>query len=106
MAPSPILTVTCRLAYCSNCRACSSAGVLREVPTYFTVDARVQHKSGGGAVSARISTPSGGSTEAYVTDAGDGTYRVEYTAYEDGETCSRICALTILLKAGRYSLAQ
>lgn len=64
------------------------AGVLREVPTHFTVDARTQHKSGGsGTVSARISTPSGGTTEAYVTDAGDGTYRVEYTAYEDGETC-------------------
>ncbi|XP_075900104.1 filamin-C-like isoform X3 [Nelusetta ayraudi] len=61
-------------------------GVLREVPTHFTVDARAQQKSGGGGgvVSARISTPSGGATEAYVTDAGDGTYRVEYTAYEDG----------------------
>lgn len=64
------------------------AGVLREVSTHFTVDARTQYKSGGSCtVSARISTPSGGTTEAYVTDAGDGTYRVEYTAYEDGETC-------------------
>lgn len=65
----------------------STTGVLREVPTHFIVDAQAQHKSGAGSsVSARISTPSGGTTEALVTDAGDGTYRVEYTAYEDGET--------------------
>lgn len=28
-----------------------------------------------------------------MTDAGDGTYRVEYTAYEDGEIC---CSTTML----------
>ncbi|KAM6987097.1 filamin-C isoform 17-T17 [Aplochiton taeniatus] len=59
-------------------------GVLREVTTHFVVDARAQCKSGGSHVKARIVNPSGASTDAYVTDKGDGTYRVEYTAYEDG----------------------
>lgn len=61
-----------------------SAGVLREVTTHFTVDARAHHKSGAGQINACISNPSG-TTDAYITDKGDGTYRVEYTPYEDGE---------------------
>lgn len=62
------------------------------------MDARKQHKSGGSCtVRARISTPSGGTTEAYVTDAGDGTYRVEYTAYEDGETMLTLTAYDLKL---------
>lgn len=63
----------------------SFAGVLREVTTHFLVDARAHHKSGGSRVKAAISNPSGINTDAYVTDKGDGTYRVEYTPYEDGE---------------------
>ncbi|XP_075967349.1 filamin-C isoform X7 [Anarhichas minor] len=59
-------------------------GVLREVTTHFLVDARAHCKSGGSLVKAVISNPSGVNTDAYVTDKGDGTYRVEYTAYEDG----------------------
>ncbi|KAM6960914.1 filamin-C-like [Aplochiton taeniatus] len=59
-------------------------GVLREVTTHFIVDARAQRKSGGNHVKARIMNPSGGNTETYITDKGDGTYRVEYTAFEDG----------------------
>ncbi len=31
-----------------------------------------------------IISPSGTNTENYITDKGDGTYRVEYTAFEDG----------------------
>ncbi|XP_064198586.1 filamin-C isoform X3 [Anguilla rostrata] len=59
-------------------------GVLREVATHFVVDARVQNKTGGGHVKARIVNPSGSNTDAYITEKGDGTYQVEYTTYEDG----------------------
>ncbi|MGH0157328.1 UNVERIFIED_CONTAM: hypothetical protein FKN15_069828 [Acipenser sinensis] len=59
-------------------------GVLREVTTEFTVDARAQTKTGGNHIKARIVNPSGGKTDTYISDKGDGTYRVEYTAYEDG----------------------
>ncbi|XP_070848282.1 filamin-C-like isoform X6 [Chaetodon trifascialis] len=59
-------------------------GVLREVTTHFTVDARAHFKSGGSHIKACISNPSGTNTDAYITDKGDGTYRVEYTPYEDG----------------------
>ncbi|XP_034777813.2 filamin-C-like isoform X4 [Acipenser ruthenus] len=59
-------------------------GVLREVTTEFIVDARAQTKTGGNHIKARIVNPSGGKTDTYISDKGDGTYRVEYTAYEDG----------------------
>lgn len=63
-----------------------SAGVLREVTTHFIVDARAHYKSGGSKIKVSVSNPSGANTDAYITDKGDGTYRVEYTPYEDGET--------------------
>ncbi|NXS72476.1 FLNC protein, partial [Pandion haliaetus] len=59
-------------------------GVLREVGTDFTVDARALTKTGGPHVKARVVNPSGAKTDTYVTDHGDGTYRVDYTPYEDG----------------------
>ncbi|XP_070785141.1 filamin-C isoform X5 [Enoplosus armatus] len=59
-------------------------GVLREVTTHFIVDARAHYKSGGSHIKACVSNPSGANTDAYITDKGDGTYRVEYTPYEDG----------------------
>ncbi|KAM9407178.1 filamin-C-like isoform 15-T15 [Salvelinus alpinus] len=59
-------------------------GVLREVTTHFIVDARAKSKTGSSHVKARIVNPSGADTDAYITDKGEGTYRVEYTAYEDG----------------------
>uniref|UniRef100_A0A8C8D571 Calponin-homology (CH) domain-containing protein n=1 Tax=Oncorhynchus tshawytscha TaxID=74940 RepID=A0A8C8D571_ONCTS len=59
-------------------------GVLREVTTHFIVDARAKSKIGGSHVKARIVNPSGANTDAYITDKGEGTYRVEYAAYEDG----------------------
>ncbi|XP_054669068.1 filamin-C isoform X3 [Grus americana] len=59
-------------------------GVLREVGTDFTVDARALTKTGGPHVKARVLNPSGATTDTYVTDHGDGTYRVDYTPYEDG----------------------
>uniref|UniRef100_A0A9J8A9C4 Filamin C, gamma b (actin binding protein 280) n=1 Tax=Cyprinus carpio carpio TaxID=630221 RepID=A0A9J8A9C4_CYPCA len=59
-------------------------GVLREVTTHFVVDTRVHSKMGGNHIKVRIVNPTGANTDSYITDNGDGTYRVEYTAYEDG----------------------
>uniref|UniRef100_A0A8C8SLV3 Filamin C n=1 Tax=Pelusios castaneus TaxID=367368 RepID=A0A8C8SLV3_9SAUR len=59
-------------------------GVLREVTAEFTVDARSLTKTGGSHVKARVVNPSGAKTDTYLTDNGDGTYRVQYTAYEEG----------------------
>ncbi|XP_077400550.1 filamin-C isoform X3 [Vanacampus margaritifer] len=59
-------------------------GVLREVTTHFIVDARSVYQTAGGHVKAYISNPSGARTDAYITDKADGTYRVEYTPFEDG----------------------
>ncbi len=64
---------------------CILTGVLREVTTHFDVDTRVHSKMGGNHIKVRIVNPSGVNTDAYITDKGDGTYRVEYTAYEDGK---------------------
>uniref|UniRef100_A0AAQ4S922 Calponin-homology (CH) domain-containing protein n=1 Tax=Gasterosteus aculeatus aculeatus TaxID=481459 RepID=A0AAQ4S922_GASAC len=58
--------------------------VLREVTTHFIVDARALKKVGGNHVKVHIISPSGTTTETFITDKGDGTYRVEYTAFEDG----------------------
>ncbi|KAL8222548.1 UNVERIFIED_CONTAM: hypothetical protein K2H54_077363, partial [Gekko kuhli] len=59
-------------------------GVLREVTTEFTVDARSLTKTGGSHIKVRVINPSGAKTDTYITDNGDGTYRVQYTPYEDG----------------------
>ncbi|ETE61428.1 Filamin-C, partial [Ophiophagus hannah] len=59
-------------------------GVLREVTTDFTVDARSLTKTGGTHVQVRVINPSGAKTDTYITDNGDGTYRVQYTPFEDG----------------------
>lgn len=64
-------------------------GVLREVTTHFIVDARALNKVGGGHVKVHIINPSGTNTDSYITDKGDGTYRVEYTAFEDGKSRDR-----------------
>ena len=65
-------------------------GVLREVTTHFIVDARALNKVGGGHVKVHIINPSGANTDTYITDKGDGTYRVEYTAFEDGKRIEEI----------------
>ncbi|OCT57973.1 hypothetical protein XELAEV_18002841mg [Xenopus laevis] len=59
-------------------------GVFREATTDFNVDARALTKSGGPHLKTVVSNPSGNFTEAYVQDNGDGTYKVEYTPYEEG----------------------
>lgn len=60
------------------------AGVFREATTEFSVDARALTKTGGPHVKARVANPSGNLTETFVQDCGDGTYKVEYTPYEEG----------------------
>uniref|UniRef100_A0A2K6V5H7 Filamin A n=1 Tax=Saimiri boliviensis boliviensis TaxID=39432 RepID=A0A2K6V5H7_SAIBB len=59
-------------------------GVFREATTEFSVDARALTQTGGPHVKARVGNPSGNLTETYVQDHGDGTYKVEYTPYEEG----------------------
>ncbi|NWV02632.1 FLNC protein, partial [Ptilonorhynchus violaceus] len=59
-------------------------GVLREVGTEFTVDARALAPTGGPHVRAQVLNPSGTPIDTFVTDLGDGTYRVEYTPFEEG----------------------
>ncbi|KAI4554586.1 filamin-A isoform X2 [Ovis aries] len=59
-------------------------GVFREATTEFSVDARALTQTGGPHVKARVANPSGNLTETYVQDCGDGTYKVEYTPYEEG----------------------
>lgn len=63
-----------------------SKGVFREATTDFTVDARALTKSGGNHIKTRINNPSGSHTDSLIRDLGDGTYQVEYTPYEEGET--------------------
>uniref|UniRef100_A0A8C7FJZ9 Filamin C n=1 Tax=Oncorhynchus kisutch TaxID=8019 RepID=A0A8C7FJZ9_ONCKI len=59
-------------------------GVIKEVTTHFIVDARKMPKTSGDHLKACIINPSGTNTDTYITNKGDGTFRVEYTAYEDG----------------------
>lgn len=75
----------CALRFPLSSSVLQLPGVLREVTTEFTVDARSLTTTGGGHVTTRVLNPSGAKTDTYVTDLGDGTYRVQYTAYEEGE---------------------
>ncbi|XP_006010193.1 filamin-A isoform X2 [Latimeria chalumnae] len=59
-------------------------GVFREATTEFSVDARALTKAGGPHIKSRVSNPSGSLTDSYIQDNGDGTYKVEYTPYEEG----------------------
>uniref|UniRef100_A0A3Q3WU36 Calponin-homology (CH) domain-containing protein n=1 Tax=Mola mola TaxID=94237 RepID=A0A3Q3WU36_MOLML len=59
-------------------------GVLKDVTTHFIIDARSLSKVGGSHIKVHVINPSGTNTDAFITDKGDGTYRVEYTAFEDG----------------------
>uniref|UniRef100_A0A8B9I5S9 Filamin C n=1 Tax=Anser brachyrhynchus TaxID=132585 RepID=A0A8B9I5S9_9AVES len=61
------------------------AFVSQRVSTDFTVDARALTKTGGPHVKARVLNPSGAKTDTYVTDHGDGTYRVHHVevTYKD-----------------------
>ncbi|XP_053303290.1 filamin-B [Pleuronectes platessa] len=58
--------------------------IFREATTDFTVDARPLSRRGGDHVKAEVRNPSGALTDCQVTDEADGTYRVEYTPFENG----------------------
>lgn len=60
------------------------AGVFREATTDFTVDARALTKVGGPHIKAKIKNPSGAATDCSISDQNDGTYKVEYTPFENG----------------------
>lgn len=78
-----MLTIT--VACDPSLRSSLSIGVIKEVTTHFIVDARKMTKTFGDHLKACIISPSGTSTDTYITNKGDGTFRVEYTAYEDGK---------------------
>ncbi|KAK2120923.1 hypothetical protein P7K49_002309 [Saguinus oedipus] len=60
-------------------------GIFREATTEFSVDAWALTQTGGPHVKAHVPNPSGNLTETYVQDCGgDGTYKVEYSPYEEG----------------------
>uniref|UniRef100_UPI00398F5899 filamin-A-like isoform X3 n=1 Tax=Pristiophorus japonicus TaxID=55135 RepID=UPI00398F5899 len=59
-------------------------GVFREATTEFNVDARQLTNAGGNHIKTRITNPSGVLTDAVIKDKGDGTYKVEYTPFEEG----------------------
>uniref|UniRef100_UPI00358F87F3 filamin-C-like isoform X2 n=1 Tax=Myxine glutinosa TaxID=7769 RepID=UPI00358F87F3 len=60
-----------------------SRGVLREVATEFKVDTR-SVRPAGTKPRAKLVSPSGARSDIPLFDAGDGTYRAEYTSYEEG----------------------
>lgn len=49
------------------------------------MDARALTPHGGDHIKTLIRNPSGSCTDALISDLGDGTYRVAYTPYEEGE---------------------
>ncbi|NXN99627.1 FLNA protein, partial [Rhinopomastus cyanomelas] len=60
-------------------------GVFREALTHFEVDARALGGSRGSPlIKATVTNPSGNLTDTFLEDRGDGTFRVEYTPYEEG----------------------
>uniref|UniRef100_A0A8B9JFS9 Filamin B n=1 Tax=Astyanax mexicanus TaxID=7994 RepID=A0A8B9JFS9_ASTMX len=61
-------------------------GLFREATTDFTVDARALTKVGGKHIKAQVKNPSGAATDCVIADQGDGTYKVEYTPFENGTT--------------------
>ena len=64
----------------------SPPAVFREATTDFTVDASPLTRRGGDHVKAEVRNPSGALTDCLVKDNADGTYSVEYTPFENGNT--------------------
>lgn len=73
---------------CLNARSSllHPSGVFREATTEFTVDARSLTQRGGDHIKAEVKNPSGALTDCSLTDNADGTYGVEYTPFENGNT--------------------
>nr|XP_042902335.1 filamin-A isoform X2 [Parasteatoda tepidariorum] len=53
-------------------------------PTEFTVDARAVSKRSEAKVQCKITNPSGTKTDAFVQSQNDGTYKICYTPFEEG----------------------
>uniref|UniRef100_A0A8K9WSS4 Calponin-homology (CH) domain-containing protein n=1 Tax=Oncorhynchus mykiss TaxID=8022 RepID=A0A8K9WSS4_ONCMY len=83
-------------------------GVIKEVTTHFIVDARKMPKTFGDHLKACIINPSGTNTDTYITNKGDGTFRVEYTAYEDGMHVIKVlyCEVAISKSPFRVSVVE
>ena len=62
-------------------------GVFLESTTDFTVDAVSVSPTGEGKARAVITNPSGSKMEALVKNNNDGTYKVSYTPFEQGQSC-------------------
>lgn len=58
-------------------------------PTDFVVDSRALNKADDGKVTCTITNPSGTCTENHITPLADGTYRISYTPFEEGQFYSR-----------------
>lgn len=66
-------------------RCLSLPGVFVDSPTDFVVDTRAIAKRDDGRVTCTITNPSGSRTENLVTAQPDGTYRISYTPFEEGQ---------------------
>ncbi|XP_050427022.1 filamin-A isoform X1 [Adelges cooleyi] len=60
-------------------------GVFLDSPTDFIVDSRGATKVGQGVVTCTVTNPSGTRTETFIAPQGDGTYRISYTPFEEGQ---------------------
>ncbi|GFV00221.1 filamin-A [Trichonephila clavipes] len=61
-----------------------SQGVYIDSPTNFIVDARAITKRSDGKVQCTITNPSGTKTDSFVQSQNDGTYKICYTPFEEG----------------------
>ncbi|XP_028307385.1 filamin-C [Gouania willdenowi] len=80
-------------------------GVLKEVTTHFIVDSCAHYSRGGRHIKANISNPSGASTDTYIRDLEDGTYRVGYTPYEEGLHLIEVLFDDILVPKSPFKVA-
>jgi len=62
-------------------------GVFLGSPTDFSVDSRAVAKYGKGVVTCTVTNPSGSRTETFITPQSDGTYKISYTPFEEGNNC-------------------
>ena len=60
------------------------SGVYVDSPTDFVVDSRAIANRDDGKIMCKITNPSGGRTENLVTPLADGTYKISYTPFEEG----------------------
>lgn len=59
-------------------------GVFLGSPTDFVVDSRAVAKYGQGVITCKVTNPSGTRTETFIAPQSDGTYKISYTPFEEG----------------------